>query len=83
MSNNVCEVVIYTAQSALTFNIVATTSDFQERLTAALENGTVILDTVEGSKLVLNAINVVAIEVHEQTTTIADLTNDTPPVSKS
>lgn len=79
--DNVCEVIIYTTQSALSFNIIATTEDFQERLTAALENGTAVLDTVAGSKLILNAINVIAIEVHEQTAaSVEDLTRDTPPV---
>lgn len=61
----ICEVLIYTSNAALSFNVVATTSDFQERLAAALEEGTVLLDTVEGTKLILNAINVVAIEVRK------------------
>ena len=79
--DNVCEVIIYTTQSALSFNIIATTEDFQERLTATLENGTVVLDTIAGSKLILNAINVIAIEVHEQTAaSVEDLTRGTPPV---
>lgn len=64
--SDVCEVVIYTTSAALSFNVKATTTDFQERLAGALEEGTVILDTVEGTKLILNAINVVAIEVHGQ-----------------
>ena len=63
--SNVCEVIIYTSSAVLSFNIEATTTDFQERLASALEEGTVILDTVEGTKLILNAINVVAIEVHK------------------
>jgi len=61
----VCEVIIYTSNAALSFNVEATTTDFQERLANALEEGTVILDTIEGSKLVLNAINVVAIDIHD------------------
>lgn len=60
-----CELIIYTSNAALTFDVVATTDDFQERLSAALEEGTVILDTLDGAKLILNAINVVAIEVYK------------------
>ena len=63
--SRVCEVIIYTSNAALSFNVEATTTDFQERLANALEEGTVILDTIEGSKLVLNAINVVAIDIHD------------------
>ena len=74
----ICEVLIYTSNAALSFNVVATTSDFQERLAAALEEGTVILDTVEGSKLILNAINVVAIEVHK----VDAQERTSPPTSK-
>ncbi len=62
--SKVCEVIIYTSNAALSFNVAATTDDFQGRLAAALEEGTVLLDTIEGSKLILNAINVVAIEVN-------------------
>lgn len=75
----VCELIIYTANAALSFNVIATTSDFQERLASALEEGTVVLDTTEGSRLVLNAINVVAIEVHKAATA-EEMLSDTPPV---
>lgn len=61
----VCELVIYTCNAVLSFNVKSTTHNFQERLAQALEEGTVILDTAEETKLILNAINVVAIEVHE------------------
>lgn len=77
--NGVCEVVIYTSNAALSFNVNVTTDDFQERLAAALENGTAILDTVEGTKLVLNAINVVAIEIH----TAQKNSVGTPPVKNA
>lgn len=76
--SKVCELVIYTSNAVLSFNVVVTTNDFQERLANALEEGTVVLDTVEGSKLVLNAINVVAIEVCEESATDKN-TSDTPP----
>jgi hypothetical protein len=76
--NKICEVVIYTESAALSFNIIATTDDFQERLASALEEGTVVLDTAEGSRLVLNAINVVAIEIQKSAAT-ENLTANTPP----
>ena len=70
----VCELVIYTSNAVLSFDVKATTPNFQERLAQALEEGTVILDTAEEMKLILNAINVVAIEVHE-----AVYSGDEPP----
>lgn len=66
--------VIYTCNAVLSFNVKSTTPNFQERLAQALEEGTVILDTAEETKLILNAINVVAIEVHE-----AVYSGDEPP----
>ena len=80
--SRVCEVIIYTSNAALSFNVEATTTDFQERLASALEEGTVILDTVEGTKLILNAINVVAIEVHATADATAERTQILPPVKK-
>ena len=62
---DVCELVIYTCNAVLSFDVKATTPNFQERLAQALEEGTAVLDTAEETKLILNAINVVAIEVHE------------------
>lgn len=75
MQAETCEVIIYTSGAVISFDIIITANDFQERLAAALEDGTVILDTAEGSKLVLNAINVVAIEVRESKSS-----SNTPPV---
>lgn len=83
MRANVCEVIIYTQSSALSFEVVASCNDFEERLAAALEQGTVLLDTVDGSKLVLCAINVAAIEVREvgaEAVTREKNSSDTPPV---
>ena len=59
-----CELIIYTTSAALSYEVVANGDDFQDKLAAALGEGTVILDTVEGNQLILNAVNVVAIEVH-------------------
>ena len=61
-----CEIIIYTESAALSFNVKVTCEDFQERLANALEEGTVVLDTTEGSRLILNAINVVCIEIHSE-----------------
>lgn len=77
MKADICEVIIYTQSGALSFEVIASANDFEERLAAALEQGTVLLDTVDGSKLVLCAINVVAIEVRE-----SESSSDTPPVEK-
>lgn len=75
MQAETCEVIIYTQNGGLSFEVIASAKDFEERLASALEQGTVILDTVEGSKLVLCAINVVAIEVRERKSS-----SNTPPV---
>ena len=85
MRADVCEVIIYTQSGALSFEVLASSDDFEERLAGALEQGTVLLDTVDGSKLVLCAINVVAIEVREvdaATAAAEKITRDTPPVKK-
>lgn len=37
MKADTCEVVIYTQSGALSFEVIASTNDFEERLAAALE----------------------------------------------
>ena len=86
MRADTCEVIVYTQSGALSFEVIASGIDFEERLAAALEQGTVLLDTAEGSKLVLCAINVVAIEVREIGAAAAARAaeknaSDTPPVA--
>lgn len=81
MKAETCTVVVYTQSSAISFEVVVSSNDFEERLANALEQGTVLLDTVDGSKLVLCAINVIAIEVREAGATSKD-TSDTPPVKE-
>ena len=76
---NTCELTIYTASAALSYEVVASGDDFQDKLAAALGEGTVILETVEGSELILNAVNVVAIEVHAVVNNGEKLQNS-PPV---
>lgn len=80
--SKICEVIIYTSNAALSFNVEATVEGFQDKLASALEEGTVILDTIEGTKLILNAINVVAIEVHAAADATAERTQILPPVKK-
>ena len=85
MRADICEVIIYTQSGALSFDVLASGNDFEERLAGALEQGTVLLDTADGSKLVLCAINVVAIEVREVGAEVAEReksASDTPPVKK-
>lgn len=75
--NDICKITIYTQTGALSFDVVASGKDFDDRLAAALEQGSVVLDTVEGSRLILCALNVVAIEIQPAVTTL-----DIPPVQK-
>ena len=82
MKADICEVIVYTQSGAIPFEIIVTADDFEERLAAALEQGTVILNTADGCKVVLCAINVVAIEIHKTKTRQdkAEKASDTPPL---
>lgn len=79
MKADTCGIVVYTQNGAIPFEVEVTTSDFQERLAEALEEGTVMLNLADGGKLVLCAINVVAIEVRELEAEEENAGN-TPPV---
>lgn len=68
-------VTIFTQQGALQFQLVSKQEDFMTALAAAMEQGTAIVDTVDGTKLIMNAINVVAIEIGE-----AENSEETPPI---
>lgn len=59
------EITIYTAQGAIVYTINKTSDNFIEALTSALERGYVAVDTVEGSRLIINPLNVAAIELKE------------------
>ena len=82
MGADVCELVVYTQSGAVTFQVKATADNFEDRVAAALEEGTVILELVDGGKIILCAINVVAIEVHaaskENNSAVKNFVN-TPP----
>ena len=60
------ELTIYTAQGALGFTVKSTGCGFKEKLIDAIDSGTVVLETSEGTQLILNALNVVAIEVSDE-----------------
>lgn len=79
MKADICTVLVYTQNGAIPFEVVVAANDFQERVAQALEEGTVILELADGGKLVLCAINVVAIEIHEAVT-IQENSSSTPPV---
>mgnify|MGYP004669792233 FL=1 len=66
MGADVCELVVYTQSGAVMFQVKATADNFEDRVAEALEEGTVILELVDGGKIILCAINVVAIEVHAE-----------------
>ena len=59
------ELTIYTAQGAIVYTINKTSENFIEVITSALERGYVAVDTVEGSRLIINPLNVAAIEIKE------------------
>ena len=59
------EITIYTAQGAIVYTINKTSDNFIEVLTSALERGYVAVDTVEGSRLIINPLNVAATELKE------------------
>lgn len=65
MNPETCTVTVYTQTGAISFEVAVTADDFSARLASALDNGSVILDTADGTKLVINAINVVAVEISE------------------
>lgn len=61
---NVQDIIIYTMQGAvLERTVIATTKNFEDMLCSALEDGSVMLDTVDGTKIIINSMTAVAIEV--------------------
>lgn len=78
----VIEIVICTDSAALSYFVEEEEDRFILKIANALEEGTVVLDTVEGSKLILNAINVVAIELRKPTA-VDVAANNIPPIQKS
>lgn len=61
---NVHDITIYTMQGAvLERTVVATMQDFESALCSAFEEGSVILDTIDGTKIIINPMTAVAVEV--------------------
>ena len=56
-------IMVYTQNGAISFELAWPCDDFGTKLAEALDQGTVMCDTADGSKLILNAINVVAVEI--------------------
>jgi hypothetical protein len=71
----VTEVTIYTSGGVVSYVLRATTKDFKRDLIAALEQGTVTVETLDGSSLIINPLNAAAIEVKDS--------EDTPPGADS
>lgn len=63
MNPKTCTITIYTQSGVLQFEVLMTADDFENRLAAAIEQGTVVLDLVDGGRLVLSPINIVAVEI--------------------
>lgn len=86
MGADVCKLVVYTQNGAVTFQVKTTADNFEDRVAEALEEGTVILELVDGGKIILCAINVVAIEVHaaaESSNSSVKISLLHPPLKKS
>lgn len=59
------EVIIYTTAGTVTYVVKNTTTDFERALMAALEKGAATVETIDGSYLLINTMNAVAIEIRE------------------
>ena len=59
------EIIIYTTEGMVSYVLRATTNNYKHDLTAALENGTTTVETIDGSSLIINPLNAVAIEIRE------------------
>lgn len=59
------EIIIYTAGGIVSYVLRDTTKDYKRDLTAALENGTTTVETIDGSSLIINPLNAAAIEIRD------------------
>ncbi len=59
------ELIIYTIGAALSFVVKKTCDDFTDKCAEAFADGTLQVETNEGSVLVVSGINAVAIEIKE------------------
>lgn len=59
-------ITIYTSGGAVEYIVPATCENFDSRMASALANGDILLlDTIDGGKLMLNPLQSVAIEIAE------------------
>jgi len=58
-------VVIYTTGGVLEFDVRVTVPNFADTLADAIDDGSVVLDMVDGNKLIINPINAVVVGVRE------------------
>ena len=65
MNRKACPVRVYTQNGAIEINAVCSTDNFADKLAEALELGPVLIDTVDNTKLLINPINVVMLEICE------------------
>ena len=62
-------IVIYTANSVMEFDVRYEGLDLAEKINEAIDNGMIMLETVKGNKLIINPLDIVAIEIctpHEE-----------------
>ena len=59
------EIIIYTTEGMVSYVLRDTINNYNHYLTAALENGTTTVETIDGSSLIINPLNAVAIEIRE------------------
>ena len=69
---------IYTTGGVLTFDVSATVEGFKDDLIDALGQGAAVVTTTDNTQLVLNANNIVAIEIAEEKE--EENVNYTPPM---
>ena len=56
-------IVIYTASSVMEFDVRYDGLDLAEAINKAIDNGMIMLETVKGNNLIINPLEVVAIEI--------------------
>ena len=56
-------ITIYTANGVMEFDIKYEGKDLADKINAAIDNGMIMLDTVKGTQLIINPLDIVAIEI--------------------
>lgn len=76
------DICIYTIAGAVlekTVIVPAGVPNFTGRICEAIDNGGALLDTIDGTKIIINTAAIVAIEIGEER---EEKESDTPPVEK-